>query len=183
MIHLRCGLQQACQSDAALIQSLNPKPSLAAGVRITFIIELTPITFVIDNHHQVPNSSITPSTITNMSSTALKLPSSRSCTLYTPLSGTTPVAPASGDRKVVKSSEITLTTKDGQPIKAYLAVPVMDTPPSTGVVYVSDIFGCDNPVNREIADLFASYSIPISKLCLLRPRRLDCVYCSQILYR
>lgn len=95
-----------------------------------------------------------------MSSTALELPSSRSCTLYTPISGATPAAPASGERKAVKSSEITLTTKDGQTIKAYLAVPDMDTPPSTGVVYVSDIFGCDNSVNREIADLFASYSIP-----------------------
>lgn len=111
-----------------------------------------------------------------MSSTAFELPSSRSCALYTPISGAAPAAPpASGERKAVKSSEITLTTKDGQTIKAYLAVPDMDTPPSSGVVYVSDIFGCDNSVNREIADLFASYSIPISKLSPLRPRRLDFV--------
>lgn len=105
------------------------------------------------------------------SSLSFAVPSARGCKLFQPIktSARRPEATAStsgqADRSSnINTSEITLKAKDDKTIKAYLASPSVEPSSKAGIVLVSDIFGCDAPQTRKVADLLASNSFPTSKL-------------------
>lgn len=103
------------------------------------------------------------------SSVSFTLPSARPGWRYQPVKASTR-QPDGGDQTAsnsdtaeVKTSEISLTTKDNKTIKAYMAIPKLDPAPKAGIVLFSDVFGYESPETRKVADYLASHSLPTSK--------------------